>query len=400
MRAAVLITALLSLLHAGCSTTYRLDRPLLPAEGDWLQQGGNAGRTHVATHLRSEGGTASRGDQEKRTSDSDVSDSDATVRTAWEFALDGRASKASPLLVDGAVIFSSTTGIAEAVDLHSGERVGVFPCKWFIHGTPAVAEGCLFVATNGIEPLLLCFDLKERVLRYETRIPSVHASLCAVGGGVIMAARSGEIARHVPGDTMAVWKHALGAAVSAAPAASDSLVFIAGQNGDLTALALSNGALRWRISTGAAFLADPSARAGSVAAVSSAGTMILADAETGALRWRREFGEPVYHGIVWRGDTLAVVLSGGDIVLLREADGLEFTRFRTGELPGAAPIFAGDRLLLLQRRGTLLSIDIASGDMREIIRLPLRSESAPLMTEEGIILVDEEGEAVCVRNEE
>lgn len=399
MRASVIIYALLPLLLAGCSTTFRLDRPLTPAEDDWLQLGGNAGRTHVTVQAGITDGMTPEHDKEKQTVDSDNIEPDVLAATAWEFGLDGRAGKASPLLVDGAVIFSSTTGIAEAVDLRSGERVGVFPCKWFIHGTPAIAAGCLFVATNGIEPLLLCFDLNERILRYEARIPSVHASLCAVGGGVIMAARNGEIARYLPDDTTAVWKYPLGAAITAAPAASDSLVFIAGQNGDLAAISLASGALRWRLSTGAAFLADPSARAGSVAAVNSAGAMILADAESGALRWRRDFGEPVYHGIAWRGDTLAVVLSGGDVVLLREADGHEFTRFRTGELPGAAPIFTGGRMLLLQRRGTLLAIDIASGTTREIVRLPLRSESAPLLTEEGIVLVDEEGEAVCVRIE-
>jgi outer membrane protein assembly factor BamB len=410
MRASVLIYALLSLMYAGCSTTFTLDRPLVPAEGDWLQLGGNEGRTHVAIQNRIAEGAVLNRDQKKRITDSDKADIDKAdsnnvdfdpkTTTIWEFSLDGRGAKAAPLLVGGAVIFSSTTGIAEAVDLRSGELVGVFPCKWFIHGTPAIAAGCLFVATNGIEPLLHCFDLKERILRYEARIPSVHASLCAVGGGVIMAAHSGEIARYLPDDTAAVWKYALGATVTAAPAASDSLVFIAGQNGDLVAISLASGELRWRIPTDAAFLADPSARAGSVAAVNSTGAMILADAESGELRWRREFGEPVYQGIAWRGDTMAVVLSGGDVVLLREADGFEFTRYHTGELPGAAPIFDGGRLLLLHRRGSLLAIDIASGARHEIVRLPLRSEAAPLLTEEGIVLVDEEGEAVCVGNYE
>ncbi|MDX9759033.1 MAG: PQQ-binding-like beta-propeller repeat protein [Bacteroidota bacterium] len=368
-----------ALLLSSCSTSFHLDRALEAGSSDWLQHGGDAGRRHVsALALR------------------DRTDS-VDVTVVWEFSLDGMSARAAPLLVDGAVIFSSTTGMAEAVDLRSGTRIGRFPCTWFIHGTPAIADGCLFIATSGIEPLLLCFDLRARAMRYETRIPSVHASLCAVDGGVIVAARSGEVSRYASRDSIAVWSVSLDGVITAAPAASDSMVIVAAQNGDLSGLSLRDGTRCWRLPTTSAFLADPSVANGLVVAVNAAGTMVAVDLHQGTERWRRDFGDAVYYGTARRGDTIAVALAGGDVVLLREDDGAELARWRTDELPGASPLFSGAVLLQLLRRGELRAIDLATGAMRTVRRLDARSTSAPLLTGEGVVLVDEEGDAVCVR---
>ncbi|MBE0645861.1 MAG: PQQ-binding-like beta-propeller repeat protein [Bacteroidetes bacterium] len=432
MRTHITILPVLALLLVACSTSYELERPLTPQPGDWLQLGGDARRSNIAGNpgegnatsesSRQEGSDAygdgearadadearadadearadadeARADADEARADADEAHADVDEGIVWKFELDGPAAKAAPLLVDGAVLFFSTTGVGEAVELSSGERIGVFPCKWFIHATPAITDGCLFVATNGIEPLLLCFDLKERVIRYETLIPSVHASLCAVGKRVIMAARNGVVAAFAAADTVPLWRTALEDVIIAAPAASDSVVVVAGQNGDLTALAVTDGRRLWRVSTGDAFLAGATIFGTSVVSVNSAGVVRLVDVVTGELRWTHDLGQPVYQGLAVRGDTIAVALSGGDLVLLDAADGSENVRIATDELPGAAPLFHERGILLLQRRGVLMDIDPRTGGITEIARLRTRSETPPLLAPHGIVLVDEQGEAVCV----
>jgi eukaryotic-like serine/threonine-protein kinase len=404
MRRATAICLMLAALSAGCATSYRLDRVIEAGPHDWLQEGGGPGRGNVSSiplpsRTREASDSADTFDTGGTSDTGESAEGNAAVAPLWEFSLDGPAGRAAPLYVDGAVIFSSTTGLVEAVDMSSGDRIGTFPCKWFIHATPAVAGGSLFVATSGAEPLLLCFDLQGRGVLYETRIPSAHASLCAIDGGVVLTARNGGIARYLTGDSAAVWRHALEDFVTAPPAAADSTVVVAGQNGDINALDLRDGSPLWRLSTGSAFLAGPSIRNGAVAAVNSAGLLCMVDLRSGTSRWSLELGEAVHYGIAWRGDTLAVAMSGGDVLLLRDSDGHELARIRMGELPGAAPLFAGGTLLQLQRRGVLLAIDFASGGTREIARLPGGSETPPLLTPEGIVLVDEQGEAICVRKE-
>ncbi len=385
MRARALILPLLAAWLSSCSSTFDLERPLSPKAGDWLQLGGGAERRNTVVADVPPMRPPSAGDSTSETS------------VIWEFSLDGPAAKAAPLLVDGTVLFSSTTGWAEAVDLESGEKIGAFPCKWFIHGTGAVADGCFFVATDGAEPLLLCFDLRDIRTRYERRIPSVQASLCAVGDRVILATRTGEVECHDGHDTAAVWRARVDGMITAAPAVSDSVVVIAGQNGDLNALHTGSGRKLWRRSTGGAFLAGATIRGDAAVAANAAGLVTMVELSSGDPRWTAALGEPVHQGMAWRGDTLAVALSSGDLVLLRAEDGMEIERIATGELPGAAPLFIGSGILLLQRRGTLVHVDPATGRITEIAHLNSRSETPPLVTPVGIVLVDEEGEGRLYR---
>lgn len=387
MRLYPIIAIAFAAVFTACSSSFELDHPLTPRPDDWLQLGGDAGRTNSTN--------AAMG---ARVISSQAMNADSSA-VVWEYGLDGPAGTAAPLLVQGTVLFFSNTGWGEAVNLESGERVGEIPCKWFIHATPAVAAGCLFVATNGLDPLLLCFDLKERIIRYEAHIPSVHASVCAVGERVIVAARNGEVRSYGAADSLPSWRLPLHDMIIAAPAANDSVVVIAGQNGDLNGIAVGDGRKLWRLSTGSAFLAGPSARNQSVVAVNIAGLVTMADIATGSIRWQVNFGQAVYQGIAWRGDTLAFALSGGDIVLLHTDDGREIARVATDELPGAAPLFHGSSILLLQRRGVLVDIDPATGIVTELARLDTRSEMAPLLTPRGVVIVDEEGEGVLVRME-
>ncbi|MBR9977242.1 MAG: PQQ-like beta-propeller repeat protein [Bacteroidetes bacterium] len=369
------------LLLAACGSGLYLDRAIEPGQYDRLQHGGDAGRTNVISH----------GEESLQPGAGD------TLQVAWEFSLHGAADRAVPLLVDETVLFASTTGRIEVVDLHTGEQIGRFPTHWFIQSTPAVSGRSLFVATSGRDPLLLCYDLEQRRLRYQCLIPSVHAALCVVGDRVIYAARDGSVVCHSADDSLARWSVSLDDQLTAAPAANDSVVVIAGQNGDLNALAISDGNALWRISTGAAFLAGPSIRGTMLAAVNVEGVITMAETDDGTIRWRRELEVPVYQGCAWRNDTVAVALANGDVILLHATDGRELARFRTGELPGAAPQFDGAHLVLLHRKGDLMRIGLHSGEITRIAQLPVRSRTAPLITPYGIVLVDEKGEAVCVR---
>lgn len=389
---ASIVSILGAVFLAACSSSFTLDRPLTPQPQDWLQEGGGAGR----------GGHVSVADDDRPADihHGDVLQGDVeTVGPAvnWEYSQDGAAGRAAPLFVDDAVLFFSTTGMVEMVDARSGDEIGSVSCGWFIHATPAVSNGHLFVATAGADPLLFCFDLAGRIKRYERRFPSVHAALCAVDGGVVVVSRGGRVSFFSTEDSAAVWITELEDVVAAAPAASDTLVVIAGQNGDLTACSLRDGTKRWRQPTGAAFIAGPTVRDGAIAAVNSVGTLVLAGLHDGELRWSRSFDQPVWQSPAWRGDTIALALSGGDVVLLHAADGRELTRYALGELPGAAPLFAGNHILQLLRSGQLMAIDLADGGIEERARLSRRSETPVLVTSYGIVMVDEEGEAVCFR---
>ncbi|MFZ1728757.1 MAG: PQQ-binding-like beta-propeller repeat protein [Bacteroidota bacterium] len=378
------IISIAALLLTACSSSYELDHALVPQPHDWLQYGGDAGRSNFVR----EPSEARRAAYFPAPTDS--------AEIIWEYSLDGPAGEAAPLLLQETVLFFSKTGWGEAVDLASGDKVGAFPCQWYIHATPAIAAGCLFVATNGNSPLLLCFDLKDRIIRYRTGIPSVQASLCAVGQRVILAARNGEVRSYAERDTVPLWRTALHDLITAAPAANDSVVVVAGQNGDLNGLSVSDGRKLWRISTGSAFVAGPTVNGQFAVAANLAGVITMIDASSGEIRWQVELGEPVYQGIAWKDNALAIPLSGGDLVILHPEDGKELARISTGELPGAAPIFYANHILLLQRRGVLVGIDPVSGSVTEIARMDSRSETAPLVTPAGIVLVDEEGEAVMV----
>lgn len=349
-----------------------------PAETDWLQEGGDAQRSYRSS-------TIAR-----------LPAPDSPPEDVWSFTLDGAAGRAGSLRAGDIAFFTSSTAVVEAVDLRSGENIGQFSCEWVIHSTPAILNGQLYIATIGAESPLHCFSLNDGSLRWRRTIEPVEAALCAHEESIFAAGLRGGVYRFDDADSVEVWRADVDAAVRAAPAATDTVLIVATTAGDLIGLHTLNGSRLWRLPLHGAVLAGPVIGSGRVVAADRHGTVLCADAYTGSVQWTMEADAGVFYSPLIVENRVYVPAASGVLFVYALEDGALLATLDAGELPAATPMLFGETLLQLTRKGEVLGVDIRQGTVTSLHRLPRRSETPPLMVPGGVLLIDEEGEAVVI----
>ncbi len=366
-------------MFAGCGTFTWLDQPFERSPDDWPQLGGGADRSFAVKESADDTMSAGNsGDEE------------------WDFSLDGAAGTAAPLMLGDMLLLPSVSATVEAVRLSDGEKTGEFSCEWFIEATPAVLDDRLFVATVGSESPLLCFSLRDGSLQWSRVFEPVQAALCVHGGSVYTAGIRGHVVRFDPEDSVEVWKSEVTGSVRAAPAAADTLLVVGTETGDIIALSAETGATVWRVPTFSAIQAGPVIADGLVVAANRSGVVTAVDLHDGSVAWEHETGSPVYYAPAHRDGRLLIPLASGNLLLLRVADGTPLHSISIGELPGASPLLGSRHAWQLARKGALYRVDVKTGDVTRMQKLPERSETQPIMTSRGILLIDEEGDSYMV----
>jgi outer membrane protein assembly factor BamB len=359
---------------SACSSASWLDAPVTAGAADWTQEGGNAQRTHAHTQFP------------------------GTGVDEWEFSLDGLGGGAGMLLRGGTVFFPSVSMIVEAVALGNAGRIGGFKTDGINTSTPAILDACLFTATMAADARISCFDLTTGKSRWVRRTGAIAAALCAHDGQLFAVSIGGTVSCFTPADSLERWKIELDTPVHAAPAAVDTVLVVAAANGDLHGLSVRDGRQIWRRPTLAALQAGPVILESRVVAVNRAGRVMALDVHTGELLWEQPGTSPVYYTPAAQHNRILVPFSSGVLLLLDAETGGILRSIDIGELPGASPQIVDGTAYQLARKGLLFRIDLESGEYRVVHTLPLRSETPPLLTPLGIILVDEYGEAVMVRD--
>jgi len=356
----------------GCGGSPWLERAVVPGSEDWTQEGGNAQRTHAHAAV-----------SEAR-------------NEIWEFSLDASGGRAGLLLRGETVMFPSVTMIVEAADLRDGSLIGAFPTAAINAGTPAILHDRLYIASMATEAALRCFSLQDGRLQWTRRIAPVKAALCAHDGAVFAAAMQGSVYCFRGSDSTAQWSRELASAVEAAPAAWDSILVVVTDAGDVHGLSTRTGATIWRVPTFAALQAGPVILGSRVVVVNREGRVLAIDVYSGQVLWEQQLQVPVYYTPAAQPERIVIPLSSGDLVILDPATGSVESRIALNELPGASPQLVGDTAYQLLRKGVLLRVDLVRGGWEIVYTLPLRSQTPPLLTPRGIVLVDEDGEAVLV----
>ncbi|MBN1446710.1 MAG: PQQ-binding-like beta-propeller repeat protein [Bacteroidetes bacterium] len=368
---------IISFLLTACGSVHHMEPLLSSGPWDWPQQGGGAERHFVVPSFPSASGRT-------------------TTQATWEFSLDGTAGTAGPLLIGDVLLFPSVGGVVEAVRLSDAKTLAEFDCDWYIAGTPALLGSSLFIATIGGTSLLYCFDITSGELQWSRMFEAVHAAVCAHRHHVFVAGARGTVARFAPGDSVEIWKVQLTGPARAAPAASDTVLVVGTETGDVFGLSTETGRILWRVPTFAAVQAGPVIAGGVVIASNRKGIVHALDLHSGTVVWTYECGVPVYHSPAVRAGKLLLPVSSGDLLLLDLHDGRLLRTYTINALPGASPLLSEMHAWQLARNGNLYRVDVQSGDVHIVHKLPAGSETPPVMTPAGILLVDQDGEAIIV----
>jgi len=372
MRIAILM---LGLLFAACSQSSFMD--VAPAAGawDWTQEGGNAQRNGARPQVL------------------------RTLVPAWDRSLSGYTGAGTPLLLGDLAFVPVLGGIVDILSLNSGEQVGRINTRWYIDGSPALAGERLLVAGNGSEATLQCYDVRSAALLWERRIDPVESAVCVDSASVYITTVTGRVQRYSIPDSSLVWTREFRTAFSAGPAAGRDVLLVTDMHGDMRGLALRDGAELWRHASGVAYVAGPMVVGDAAVAVNRAGALCIVDLQSGAVRASVSLGAECHVApALWNGNVV-VALADGRVLLLDARDGTTRHTWRTRGLPGATPVPAFDGLLLMQRDGTLGVLRRERDDFEPLVRVPKRSAMVPLLSERGVLLVDEEGTAWMFHHE-
>ncbi len=165
----------------------------------------------------------------------------AGLRVDWTATIPGAF--AEPAVWGGVVYVSSTRGALFAISERTGAQLWFASTGQAVAGSPAVANGVVYVATSGT---VFAFDAGTGALRWS-----------ALGGGGIVSS----------------------------PAVANGVVYTGSRNGTLRALDAATGAVKWSAGAGAAIVTTPAVSNGIVYVTSVADELHAFDAVTGQRLW-------------------------------------------------------------------------------------------------------------------
>ncbi len=331
-----------------------------------------------------------------------------------------------PIVAAGRVFTMDANGQVSAFDAGNGSRLWRIDTRpeddrdGLLGGGLAYDGKRVFVATGLAELIALDTAAGEVAWRRSLAGP-MRAPPTVLGGRVFAVTVDNQLFALSAEDGSTLWSHRglaetaslLGAA---SPAAAGDLVVVAYSSGELFAFRVENGRLLWSDSlavgrrTGAV-ATMPGVRAlplidrGRVYAISNGGLFVAIELRTGQRLWEREIGGVETPWLA--GNYIFQLTTARELICFSRQDGriLWITT-----LPGFAdpvklkdpiswtgPVLASDRLIVAGTHGWALAVSPYSGRIQGIQRLPDGVAISPIISNETVFFLTDEGELVAYR---
>lgn len=313
------------------------------------------------------------------------------LRLAWSFRTPDSYLTGSPVIADG-IVYAGTRDDSEdgrasfdAVDLATGERLWHFPTPSSVHGTPAVANGLVYVPT--LEGTLFALDARTGELRWQ-RNPETPGQRSfhgvAVADGRVYYALQADQGEAQDGLLQVfdattgepIWTAPLMGGmreVKGAPAVADGRVVIGSEDNSFVAFDAATGAELWTVPPGRGYQdANPTIAGGRVF-LGVERELIARHAATGEELWTyRSRDQSFIPGNITpasaavRGDTAYMAFPDGNVAALDVATGKPRWTVR---LPGrtylggvlSSPTISGDTVYVGSNDGFVYGLDLSTG---------------------------------------
>jgi len=233
------------------------------------------------------------------------------------------------------VVFGAGDGYVYSVDAATGHVGWRSRTEGRVRGTPAVADGAVFVGS--FDGRVYAFDLATGKNRW--RFDTDGASLNS--GNYGFDRRS----------------------IQSSPAVSNGVVFIGARDGFVYAVSAADGKLRWRYNHEISWINSSPAIADGVAydGSSDAHFVQALDAQTGRELWRTNVGTTVWSSPSVAGDQLFFGDGNGRVRIVERRTGHELATFATAAGVFSSPVIAGDLLFVGGADGGVYALRLGSG---------------------------------------
>ncbi|WP_076072619.1 PQQ-like beta-propeller repeat protein [Sphingomonas montana] len=375
--------------------------PAAEVNDSWAQSGGNAQKSMGNVALK------------------------ATLARAWTVSIAGSSKQvrlaAAPVVQGARVYVMDTEAVVRAIDAATGAVV------WSTRLTdPAGNEGSLFgggvsaegdrvYATNGVGDAAALEAATGKVVWKKRPGGPLRGAPTISNGNVYVVSQDNQLfaLNGTTGDT--IWNEsgtleAAGVFGVAAPAAAQGTVVAGFSSGELTAYRYENGRAVWQdalartsISTAVSTLsdidADPVIDGGRVYAVGQGGRMVALELTTGQRLWELNVAGISTPWVA--GDWIFIVTDDARMLCIQRATGRirwvsQLPRWKNekskkGLIGWTGPILAGDRLLVVNTEGEMMSVTPADGTMAAPIRAGKSFYLSPVVANNMLFLLDNDG---------
>jgi outer membrane protein assembly factor BamB len=281
---------------------------------------------------------------------------------------------------DGKIFVTSGFGFAAGLDAATGEKLWQYETDAPVRTPPTAYRGAVYFVSNTNEAFAIDQATGEKLWSYQSfeetaRILSA-ASPAAAGDLVVMPFSSGEVVAFLAGSGKPVW--------------NDTLA----RNTQLNALSSLND-----------IAGSPVIDRGLVYAVSHAGRLVAIDIRTGQRVWQAPIAGLQMPWVA--GEYIFIVSVDAELVCLSRADGAivwvtELKRYenakkRKGRIAWSGPVLVGDALILVSTDGKIAKVSPKDGSLIETRKIDGGSVIAPVVAEERIFILTQEGKLLALR---
>jgi outer membrane protein assembly factor BamB len=337
-----------------------------------------------------------------------------------------RALVSQPIVADGKVFTMDAEAVVSAFDIKRGRRLWRLDLapkdadRGSYGGGLAFDEGHLFATTGFAQVVAIDPNTGKAQWRQPTPAP-VRGAPTARGGRVLVITVDNETQALSAEDGHLLWHHnginelasLLG---GTSPAVDGNVVLVPYSSGELYALRIENGTALWSEAITAmkrtdqvTTLTDIHGLAvvdrGKVFAAGNSDVLAAIDLRTGRRLWDREVGSTQTPWVA--GDYLYLVTNTPELVCFEAKTGRvrwvtplqEWSNEedKKGRIVWSGPVLASDRLIVASSEGEAWAVSPYTGEVLGREELPDGVRIAPIIADDTLIFVTDEGELVAYR---
>ena len=282
---------------------------------------------------------------------------DGTVAWTERITDATRGIHGTPAVANGAVYIGAYDGALSALDVETGERFWRVDLADAIGSSPAYHDGTVYIAVEYSTPSGAMFGLDAVTgeVTWEDQRPTDHPhSTCAIdreAGRIVVGSNDGNIyAWSYPGLEFQ-WSFETDRPIKGPVAVADGSAFFGSWDSYVYRVALADGTEEWSFETGHLVMSGPAVEpaTGTVYVGSHDNRLYALDIETGERRWAFRGGARFMGCPTVTRDHVVAGCDDGNCYALAKADGEEAWRVEAGGDVSSTPLVTDDGVYFADR---------------------------------------------------
>lgn len=347
----------------------------------WKMYGGDIGRTNVARDILI-----------------------PPLTMVWEYDASAGFGPYSVTVADQLLFIGNLQGEIHAVNVQTGNGIGVHDFGTAIVGAPVVDVNMLYVALAHDEESLVAYNMDRGAVEWSAKLGDIESSPLFMNDRLYVASLRGRVFCIDKNNGSICWTFTIppskqGVMIHSSPASDGNVIVVGCDNSHLYAIDAHNGSLKWSASTGKSILASPSVSDGKVFAGSLDNYMRAFDLETGREVWRTPLDAKIFSSQAVNERYVIVGTAGRTAYCLNKNTGDVVWKAGTNSVINAPPLVSGTVVYIGCIDKHLYAFDTETGKLLWQYKTEGRIKTMPVIWQNRLFLLSEDHTVLAFRSE-